>query len=305
MDQKQVEQPSRMGIPFWKLLGVSIRTYQAHFLNYFILGAITYIPFLIIDAFSTMDLMDLMDFFHGNFLDILVFLTLPTLVLKKRVFPFATLQLFSQNFFASAVIISFIQLGTLFFFLMFFAQLNFGLILLGTLPYIFLLFAGFYLILHNDQKLISITKNIQQSIQTVKSHFSLVFWNFLNITILLIAPVFFFSMWYLSNHTELLQFTHEIQAGKQQDLLMGQRLMDLLQSIVLEPGFRWGRVGIHLLLRPIKALFLAYLFVEIMKRIAPGMIFNFLGPIPTPESPKEQPTSSPTPTKPEDQGEHE
>ena len=92
-------------INFWGLMIRSIQIYRHTFLNYLTLAVITYLPFLIFDQFSRFDLLDIVEFFHGNFLDVIVFLTLPTLLIEKKVFPISTIQLFFQRFFASAVII--------------------------------------------------------------------------------------------------------------------------------------------------------------------------------------------------------
>ena len=68
-------------INFWGLMIRSIQIYRHTFLNYLTLAVITYLPFLIFDQFSRFDLLDIVEFFHGNFLDVIVFLTLPTLLI--------------------------------------------------------------------------------------------------------------------------------------------------------------------------------------------------------------------------------
>jgi len=235
------------------------------------------LPFLIFDKFSRFDLLDIVEFFHGNFLDVIVFLTLPTLLIEKKVFPISTIQLFFQRFFASAVIISFVQLGILLFFTTFFAQISLGTIIIGIIPYIFLLFAGFFLIMENSHQLISVRRNLVNSVKLVKNQFFSIFWNYLNITILLIVPLFIFSLWYLGRHTELIQFVATINDGQTPDTLKGQKLLTLIQSIVQEPGFKWSRISIHILLRPIKSLFLSLLFLGLLQPVKPNDIKSFLG----------------------------
>jgi hypothetical protein len=264
-------------INFWGLMIRSIQIYRHTFLNYLTLAVITYLPFLIFDQFSRFDLLDIVEFFHGNFLDVIVFLTLPTLLIEKKVFPISTIQLFFQRFFASAVIISLVQLGILLFFTTFFAQISLGTIIIGIIPYIFLLFAGFFLIMENSPQLISVRRNLINSVKLVKNQFFSIFWNYLNITILLIVPLFVFSLWYLGRHTELIQFVATINDGQTPDTLKGQKLLTLIQSIVQEPGFKWSRISIHILLRPIKSLFLALLFLGLLQPVKPDDIKSFLG----------------------------
>lgn len=264
-------------IKFWAIMIRSIQIYKRSFFNYFILALLTYLPFLIFDQLSRFDLLDIVEFFHGNFLDVVIFLTLPTLYMNKRVFPFATLQLFMHRFFASAVVISFVQLGTLLFFTTFFAQISIGIIIIGIIPYIFLLFAGFFLILENSAKLISVRNNLWNSIKLVRNQFFSIFWNYINITILMVLPLFFFSVWYLGSHPELMTFVESLKNPPQNDLIVGQKLLNTIQSIVQETGFKWSRIGIHLILRPIKSLFLAFLFLGLLQYTAPHAIKSFLG----------------------------
>ncbi len=268
---------SNFPITFSGILIKSIRTYAESFFNYLLLACITYVPFLFLIEISKLDLMDIVEFFHGNFLDIIVFLTLPTLFINNKVFPLATISLFMQRFFASAVIISFVQLGTLLFFITFFAQISLGVILIGIIPYLFLLFAGFFLIMENASKLISVKSNLLNSIKLVRGQFFSIFWNFISITFVVFLPLFFFSLWYLGSHPEMIEIRNNMNNNPEADTMVVQRFLTLVQGIVQEGGFKWSRIGIHILFRPLKSLFLAFLFLSIIQRISPGTIVRFLG----------------------------
>ncbi|MCP4753453.1 MAG: hypothetical protein GY866_21395 [Proteobacteria bacterium] len=278
-------------VRFWGIMIKSLQVYKSSFFNYLLLAILTYIPFLLIDSFSKIDTLDIIEFFHGNFLDIVIFLTLPTLFLEKRVLPIATIVLFMHRFFASAVVISFIQLGTLLFFITFFAQISLGVIIIGIIPYIFLLFAGFFLIMENSPKMISVRYNLSNSIRLVRNQFFSIFWNYINVTIFMILPLFLFSVWYLGRHPELIVFAESLKNSSGNDIISGQKLLNLIQNIVQESGFKWSRIGIHLIFRPLKSLFLCFLFLGIIQEISPKTITRFLGgdideeaPVPSAES---------------------
>lgn len=264
-------------ITFGGILFKSIRTYGESFFNYILLAGITYVPFLFIIEVSSLDLMDIVEFFHGNFLDIIVFLTLPTLFINNRVFPVATVSLFVQRFFASAVVISFVQLGTLLFFITFFAQISIGVILVGIIPYLFLLFAGFFLIMENASKLISVKMNLFNSIKLVRGQFFSIFWNYLAITFLVFLPLLFFSLWYIGSHPDMIEVRNRAGSSPESQIMNIQGVLAQVQGIVQEGGFQWSRIGIHILFRPLKSLFLAFLFLGIIQRISPDTIVNFLG----------------------------
>ena len=262
---------------FNSILIKSTRIYAKSFVNYLLIAFITYLPFLILIELSKLDIMDMVEFFHGNFLDIVIFLTLPTLFIEKKVLPLATISLFVQRFFASAVIISFVQLGTLLFFITFFARISLGAILVGIIPYIFLLFAGFFLIMENAPRLISIRLNLIHSIKLVRGQFFSIFWNFISITILVFLPLFFFSLWYIGGHQEMIVVREGLSQNPEADSMIVQNFLTLVQSIVQENGFKWSRIGIHILFRPLKSLFLTMLFLGIIQRVSPNTIVNFLG----------------------------
>jgi len=275
LDQNRLQFPTTFG----GILIRSIQTYAESFFNYLILACLTYLPFLAIIELSDLDIMDIVEFFHGNFLDIIIFLTLPTLFINKKVLPLATISLFVQRFFASAVVISLVQLGTLLLFITFFAQISIGVILVGIIPYVFLLFAGFFLIMENAPKLISVKDNLFNSVKLVKGQFFAIFWNFISITFMIFLPLFFFSLWYLGSHPEMIEIRNILNANPEGDSLVIQRFLTLVQNIVQESGFKWSRIGIHILFRPLKSLFLTFLFLGIIQRISPSTIIKFLGPV--------------------------
>lgn len=261
---------------FWGILGKSISFFRKSFLNFIILSILSFIPFLIVDLFSASYAIDLIEFFHGNFLDIIIFLTLPTIYLQNRVFPVATLQLFFQRFFASAVVISFIQFGTLTLFTLVFAQISFAIILIGMIPYIYLLFAGFFLIMENSPKLISVKANLINSINLVRSRFFVFFVHYFFITFITSLPFVLFFMWYMVELPEFAAFEQTFRTNPENTAALSQSLATLLESFN-QPGFKWGRITIHVLFRPIKSLFLCFLFLGVLHRFNPEVVLSFLG----------------------------
>ncbi len=277
MDHNIIKPPAPLRISFVGIFIRSTRAYKTNFINYFLIALASYFPFLIFELVSSVDILNLIDFFHGNFLDIIIFLTLPTLVKNHRVFPITTLQLFTQNFFLHAVLLTFIQFGVIFLSISLMIQVSIGAVLIGIVPYIFILFAGFFLVLNNSTHWIKINHCLLQSIQVVKGNFMTVFSNFVLITIFVITPVIFYSMWYLSSHNELIKYISMLQMANGQDFEIGQELITIVQEIVNEETFRWGRLSIHIILQPLKSLFLSFLFIEIMNHLSPKIIDRYLG----------------------------
>ena len=263
---------------FWALTAKSVASYKNFFLSYLFLAVVAYVPFFIIGSFSGPEMQDIFEFFHGGFLDIIIFLTLPTIRQQNQVYPFATIQLFFQRFFASAVIIILVQLGVLLYFARSFAAVSISAIIIGLVPYVFLLFAGFYLIMENSRKMISIKSNMISSIKIVKKQFFTIFWSYINITIICILPLFLFTIYYLGNHPEITAFAETLDAtSRQSDVQSGQKLLEILQLIAGENGFKWSRITIHIVLRPIKSLFLSFLFLGALYRTSPDLVNSFLG----------------------------
>ena len=75
----------------------------------------------------------------------------------------------------------------------------------------------------------------------------------------------------------MIEIRNSMESSPEADTMIVQRFLTLVQGIVQEGGFKWSRIGIHILFRPLKSLFLAFLFLGIIQRISPGTIVNFLG----------------------------
>jgi hypothetical protein len=262
-------------ISFLSLLIQSTRLYKRNFGNYLFLAIISYLPFLIIEAMSSADILVLIDFFHGNFLDLIVFLTLPTLAKEQRIYPFATLQIFTQNFFLYSILLSFIQLGILFFIPSMLP--NIGSILIGVILYIFILFPGFFLVITQLTGWLKIKSCLSASILLVRGNFMVTFANFMLITIFVTVPVLFYSVWYLSNHSDLIQYTTQLQLMENPDIMVGKELIELVQKIIGEQSFRWGRFAVHILFQPLKSLFLAFLIIGLADYTSTKLFDNYLG----------------------------
>ncbi len=93
----------------------------------------------------------------------------------------------------------------------------------------------------------------------------------------MILPLFFFSAWYLSNHPEFVAIAGSLKSPPENDIIMGEKLINILQTIIQESEFKWSRIAIHVLFRPIKSLFLSFLFLGIINQISPNIIHGFLG----------------------------
>lgn len=261
---------------FKSLLPQSIKFFQYAFLSYFTISVLAFLPFVAFNLFSHSNFLEIEEFIHGVFVDILVFLTFPTLFSEKKVYPIATIQLFLQRFFASSVLIGLLQMGVLFLFLSFFAQISFGLILVGVIPYLFTIFAGFFLIFENSAGLIDVNKNVLRSAQLVKQFFIPVFQNFLMISLIIILPMFLFSIWFISNNEELAAIIRGAEQGAAATR-NGVEVLSLIQDLVQTASFQWGRVSIHILFRPLKSIFLSILFLSLVYKINPKGVISFLG----------------------------
>lgn len=262
-------------VQFWGILKKSISFYRCSFFSYLVISIVTFVPFIVLNQFTQSNFLEIEEFIHGVFIDILIFLTFPTLISEKKIYPFATIQMFLQRFFASSVLIGLVQMGVLFLFLSFFAQLSFGFILVGIIPYLFTIFAGFYLIFENSTRLIDVNKNLLRSIQLVKQFFMAVFQNFLMISLIIMIPMFIFSVWFITNHTEVAALLQGAKQGATAGA--GVEVFSLIQEVIQTASFQWGRISIHLLFRPLKSIFLAVLFFSLVSKIDPVGVASFLG----------------------------
>lgn len=263
-------------VQFWTIFSKSLNFYRYSFFGYLLISVIAFAPLLIFNQFSQSNLLEIIEFIHGAFVDILVFLTFPTLFSDKKIYPAATVQMFLQRFFASAVLIGLIQMCALFLSLSIFASISFGLILIGFIPYIFLVFSGFFLIFGNSNRVIDVNKNLLQSIQTVRQFFAPVFLHMILITFITMIPMLIFSFWFISNHPE---FAALIQTGEQGTAVpgYGTKVFSLIQEIIQTSSFQWGRIGLHILLRPLKSIFLSILFLTLLFKLTPESVSSFLG----------------------------
>ncbi|MBT4286658.1 MAG: hypothetical protein HOD92_04915 [Deltaproteobacteria bacterium] len=304
-----------LGLPikFKTIFKKTFLLYRSHFLSVISLSALAYLPFLLLEPFTDdPQFVVFVETLHGCFLDVIIFLTLPTIFIHKKIFPIATLQIFFQRFFASSVIISVVQffalivIGIMIFmklaisvlaigtqaaggipFLIIFIPISIAILVVGFIPYIKLIFSGFFLILGNETKLIDVKRNLLSSIQLLKTSLFPVLIAIFKITILISIPVFIFMNWYLMNHPEV---TALIKSFDTQQPAMGEKMIEtqleminIVFKILQEPNFAIGRILIHCLVRPIKSIFLCILFLSLMMRFNPDSIKSYFS-IQTPDT---------------------
>ncbi len=287
----------RFPLEFPSLLASSVACYKSFFFPFLALAVITYLPFWVLSFFVGMELHELLDIIHGALLDMVIFLAFPTIFMERRVYPLATANLF-QRFFTSGVLLALFQVGVLLVGLMFFFALSPGLIFLGVAPFLFLLFSGHYLILHNEDRLIDLRQNIKASAALVKQNFFPIFWNYLNISLFLLFPIFAFSIYYVLSHEEVLAFLKRIEAAQTPVLGLNEEMVTLIQKVSAEPAYLYTRAGLYLLLRPLKAIFLSFLFLAMLSKLNPSWAYSFLGILektpPQDETQQQGPSNPPT-----------
>lgn len=306
-----------LGLPikFKPVFKKTFLLYRTYFLSVISLSALVYLPFLLLEPFTDdPQFVVFVETLHGSFLDIIIFLTLPTIFIHKKIFPIATLQIFFQRFFASSVIISMAQffalivIGIMVFmklaisilaigtqavggipFLIIFLPISIAILIIGFIPYIKLIFSGFFLILRNEAKLIDVKRNLISSIQLLKTSLFPVLFAIFKITILISIPVFIFMNWYLMSHPDV---TALIKSFDTTQSVVGEKMietqldmMNIVFKILQEPKFAIGRIIIHCLVRPIKSIFLCMIFLSLMSRFNPDSIKSYFS-IQTPDSPE-------------------
>ena len=263
---------------FFMMFSKSVQIYRTSAFNYILLSLIVYLPLLVVERLGRSDFVFLIELVHSSFLDILVFLSLPTLIIYKKIYPLETIQIFLMRFFASAVILSIIQL-----------MLSF-LGIWGFIPYIFILFSGFFLVIENSSEIINVRKCLIQSVKTVRNFIIPVSWNYLLITIITTIPVSMFAIWYFSDHQKLWEAIRTLDTVRENNTISIQQLINTTLALTQEPKFILGRLLLHIVFRPLKSIFIAVLFISLMHRLNPVRIDNFL-------SIKSQGTSPGSPTK--------
>ena len=282
---------------FWPLLVRAFGLYKANLLNFFLLGFLSYLPFWLLDLAADLDLSDPVELIHGFLLDILVCLALPTLVNHGRIYPFATLKIF-QDYFASAVLVVLSQVFLLFVLMLFFSGLGLPFVMFALMPFVLVLFVGHFALVNGKPAIRELGQNLVDSFQLVKSSFSTVFFGYLNISLLMILPIMLFSLYYLGTHPQIeklitqVEQESQLEQSGQNEALLG--LVESLKIVVGETGYQTGRLALHLLFRPLKSLFLALLFAQLLERLNPKAHQRFFG-LAEPLDPQEPLSSGLTP----------
>lgn len=259
--------PTRFGAIFIN----SLKCYKQFFAAYVTLSFLSFLPFILINLIAPVRLLDVFEVIHGNILDIIIFLTLPTLFIDKKVFPIATLSVF-RRFVVAAVLISLLQFAALLFFVIFFIQINIALVFFGFIPYIFLIFAGYFLILDNLPGLLNVGTTLMRSLRLIGQSFLPVILGVFNISLVMILPISIFSFWYFGNHPDMLQFSATSGFDTTNDAKMTENFFQVFQVVAQEDSFQTGRIGIHILFRPLKSLFLCFLFLGILNALSPKVL---------------------------------
>jgi len=282
---------------FWPLLVRAFGLYKANLLNFFLLGFLSYLPFWLLDLAADLDLSDPVELIHGFLLDILVCLALPTLLNHGRIYPFATLKIF-QDYFASAVLVVLSQVFLLFVLMLFFSGLGLPFVMFALMPFVLVLFVGHFALVNGKPAIRELGQNLVDSFQLVKSSFSTVFFGYLNISLLMILPIMLFSLYYLGTHPQIeklitqVEQESQLEQSGQNEALLG--LVESLKIVVGETGYQTGRLALHLLFRPLKSLFLALLFAQLLERLNPKAHQRFFG-LAEPLDPQEPLSSGLTP----------
>lgn len=272
---------------FWPLLGRAFGLYKANLLNLFLLGFLSYLPFWVLDLTADLDMSDPVELIHGFLLDILVCLALPTLLNHGRIYPFATLRIF-QDYFAAAVLVVLSQVFLLFVLMLFFSGLGLPFVMFALMPFVLVLFVGHFMLVNGKPAIRELGQNIADSFQLVKNSFASVFFGYLNISLLMILPILLFSFYYLTTHPQIEKLITQMEQESQlEQESQGETLLNLVESlkvVVGETSYKIGRLTLHLLFRPLKSLFLALLFAQLLERFNPKAHQRFFGLAEPPES---------------------
>lgn len=285
------QEPTRYRPPFQlpALMNQALGHYRAHFGGILLLSLLSYLPFWVLGQVSAaMDLGDLAELFHGFLLDILMFLALPTLLVFKKVYPLETLKIFT-DYFAAAVVVVLVQVFALFFLMFFFSGFGVVFALFGLVPFVFLLFVGQFALVNNSPKLADLKEAVADSFSLVKAHFWPVLLSYLNLSTLMILPILLFSIFFMQQHPAIAQLS-EAEAPLDTASLFGA-----IQQVMDETSYQLGRMGIHLIFRPFKALVMALILAQLLKQTMPrkyDAYFNFTEP-PAEQSPSVGPGFNP------------
>jgi hypothetical protein len=139
-----------------------------------------------------------------------------------------------------------------------------------------MIFTGFFLIIENSPKLFSVKNNLLNSVRVARTRFFGIFAHYFLITTITALPFVVFCIWYVSAQPEFAAFEETFRTQPENSKLLSENLMALVESFN-RPEFKWPRIGIHILTRPIKSLFLSFLFLGILFRLNPVIVKSFLG----------------------------
>ena len=248
---------------FGDVFKLSFDAYRKFIGGLIIIAAVSFAPCFVLSKVFSFQNAELIGLVHGLILDVIVFLALPTIYSAGNIFPIKTLQIF-QRFFTSALLIAFAQL--------LFMMLG----LIGMVPLVFLLFAGQFLILHNSGNLIDVMHNVRESANLAKESFGLIFWSFLGITVVTILPEVFFRISYMFSHPEIVALAAQGEEAKVVGSNFSSKALQLTEDISKEDSFQmWGSL-LHVIVRPLKSLFLAFLFLACLGKIDALRVQSYL-----------------------------
>ncbi len=250
-------------VSFGQVLGLSFDAYKRFFPSFFFIAILSFLPFFFLGQILSYKNTEILGLVHGLLLDMIIFLAIPTIYSAGKIFPLTTLQIF-QRFFTSAILICFAQ----FFFMMI------GLI--GAVPLMFIIFAGQFLILNNQEKFVDILPNLKDSVSLAKDNFGLIFWSFIGITLISILPEVIFRLGYVLSHPEIQALAAQGEEGELIGAEFTNKVFNLVEVIAAENGFQMWNNILHLISRPFKALFMAFLFLGCFNQKDSARIKSYL-----------------------------
>lgn len=238
---------------FFPQLIQALQNYGRFLPAYLMLSVATYFPFVLLDELTSFDSYGVSGFLTARFFDVVVFISIPFLVTNNYISVKQVLQLFFQRFFGKIVLVCLIQFSFIFLAVGFFASINISLLFLGFFAYLFILFAGLFMVFYSvgQDRLPPIPLVVVNSFLLVRNHFGLVFRNILLLSIYAAFPTLVFLFGYSANIDGLDQV---------------QDFNALVSTLLQDPGLKWGMVAIQTIVRPFESLFLGFLFLGILSR---------------------------------------
>lgn len=289
----------------------SLFTYKKHFSSLLALSALSYLPFFFLDLILGFQMHQEAMIIHGLLLDIVFFLALPTLYMSGQFFPLATMRLL-QRFFVSAVLLILLQFTLIRFGIQPLAESGGSFsILLAAIGFVYLMFSGQFLILRNRQKLVDVLENVKESFLLARKHFLGLMLYYVGITMILSIPANSLRFGYVlmtdqelshslseemsraqSERPQTPRITVEpVKKGSpnqpqpiptspkrpERDPLMENETGKLIDQAMSQPDAALVSTALHLGLRPIKSLFLSFLFLTLITPVRKEEVFSFLG----------------------------